>query len=153
MSTLRCRLLGHAAMSTHYRSGEAEFALCMRCGDDLTRATGAEEWSEVPQGYRVTWARQASDTSAAAVAERMRLAPAPRRHRPRSDGVAETGQRRARPRRADLTLILGLTGRFVMDSVFERLRRPARPEPGFPQLPAPGQLTAASRSRGRSRRG
>lgn len=135
MSTLRCRLLGHAAMPTHYRNGDAEFALCMRCGDDLTRALNAEEWAEVPHGQRVVWERQPSGTSAAAVAERMRGSPI--------------------SRRANTTVLLDLTGRFVIDSVFDRLRRPA-PRSVLPPeqlLPAPAGLTAASRSRARSRRG
>lgn len=155
MSALRCRLLGHAAMPTHYRNGDAEFALCLRCGDDLMRALDAEEWAEVPHGQRVVWERQPSGTSAAAVAERMRMPPAPRRHRPRSGAAIETGQRRARPRRANTTILLDLTGRFVIDSVFDRLRRPA-PRPAAPPeqlLPAPAGLTATSRSRARSRRG
>ncbi|MEN2712761.1 hypothetical protein ACQKOH_03060 [Sphingomonas sp. NPDC092331] len=155
MGALRCRLLGHAAMPTHYRSGEREFSLCIRCGDDLLRATGAEEWEEIPAGQKVVWRRRDRGGSAAAVAERMALPPAPRRHRPRNAAPVETrGQRRARPRRAGMTMLLGLTGRFVMASIFDRLRRPARPAlPPMPLLPAPGRITAASRSRGQSRRG
>ena len=48
MGALRCRLLGHAAMPTHYRNGETEFSLCIRCGDDLLRAAGADDWQEIP---------------------------------------------------------------------------------------------------------
>jgi hypothetical protein len=151
MGALRCRLLGHAAMPTHYRSGESEFALCLRCGDDLLRAIGAEEWQEVPKGQKVAWRWRDQDGSAAAVADRMTHAPAPPRHRPRH---TETGTRRARPRRADAGILLGLTTRYVMASIFDGLRRPARPVPAPVRLlPAPGRLTAASRSRVRSRRG
>ncbi|MEP9360856.1 hypothetical protein [Sphingomonas sp. KR3-1] len=150
MGTLRCRLLGHAAMPTHYRNGETEFALCVRCGDDLLRAIGAEDWQEVPSGHKVMWRRRDHGDSAAAVAERMTLAPAPRRHR----ASPESGQRRARPGRAGVPMLLGLTGRFVMASIFDGLRRPARPIPAPVRLlPAPGRLTAASRSWVRSRRG
>lgn len=155
MGALRCRLLGHAAMPTHYRSGETEFSLCIRCGDDLLRTVGAEEWQEVPAGQKVVWRRRDRGGSAAAVAERMTLPPARRRHRPRNEPPAEArGQRRARPRRGGAVMLLGLTGRYVMAGLFDRLRRPARPVP--PQmrlLPAPGRITAASRSRGQSRRG
>jgi len=154
MGTLRCHLLGHAAMPTHYRNGETEFSLCIRCGDDLLRPIGAEEWQEVPAGQKVVWRRRDHGASAAAVAERMRLSPAPRRHRPRDGSPMEAGQRRARPQRAGATLLLGLTGRFVMASVFDSLRRPARPAPAPVRLlPAPGRLTAIPRSRGQSRRG
>ena len=55
---------------------------------------------------------------------------------------------------AGAVMLLGLTGRYVVAGLFDRLRRPARPVP--PQtrlLPAPGRITAASRSRGQSRRG
>jgi hypothetical protein len=154
MGALRCHLLGHAAMPTHYRNGETEFSLCIRCGDDLLRPIGAEEWEEVPAGQKVVWRRRATGASATAVAERMRLAPAPRRHRPRDGSATESGQRRARPHRAGVTMLLGLTGRFVMASIFDGLRRPARPvSPPVRLLPAPGRLTTASRSRGQSRRG
>lgn len=155
MGTLRCRLLGHAAMPTHYRSGEAEFSLCLRCGDDLLRAIGAEDWEEVPAGQKVVWRRRAAGASAAAVAERMTLPAAPLRHRPRNPPAAAIrGSRRTRPRRAGVAMLIGLTGRFVMASIFDGLRCPAPPAPQPVRLlPAPGRLTAASRSRGQSRRG
>ncbi|NYT39770.1 hypothetical protein HZY97_03290 [Sphingomonas sp. R-74633] len=154
MGALRCHLLGHAAMPTHYRNGETEFSICIRCGDDLLRPIDAEEWAEVPAGQKVVWRRRATGASAAAVAERMALAPAPRRHRPRDGSAIEFGQRRARPHRAGAAMLLGLTSRFVMASIFDGLRRPARPAPQPVRLlPAPGRLTAASRSRGQSRRG
>lgn len=155
MGALRCHLLGHAAMPTHYRNGETEFTLCIRCGEDLLRPIGAEEWAEVPTGQKVVWRRRATGASAAAVAERMTLAPAPRRHRPRNAAPVEArGTRRARPQRAGVTMLLGLTSRFVMASIFDSLRRPARPAPAPVRLlPAPNRLTATSRSRGQSRRG
>lgn len=156
MPSLRCRLLGHAAMPTHYRNGETEFALCVRCGDDLLRASGDEEWAQVPAGHKVVWRRRNNGRDAMAVAERMRLPTPPRRHRPRNPAPAEArGQRRARPHRADtLALLFGLTSRFVMASLFDRLRRPARPvPPPVRYLPAPGRITAVSRSRARARRG
>lgn len=155
MGALRCRLLGHAAMPTHYRSGDNEFSLCIRCGDDLLRAIGAEEWQEVPAGQKVVWRRRDQGGSAAAVAERMALPPAPLRHRPRNPAPAATrGSRRTRPQRAGAAMLLGLTGRFVMASIVDGLRRPARPAPQPVRLlPAPGRLTAASRSRVQSRRG
>lgn len=155
MGALRCHLLGHAAMPTHYHNGETEFSICIRCGDDLLRAVGAEEWEEVPAGHKVSWRRRDHGGSAAAVAERMSLPPAPRRHRPRNAAPVEArGQRRARPQRAGAAMLLGMTSRFVMASIFDTLRRPARPVPAPPRLlPAPGRLTAASRSRGQSRRG
>lgn len=155
MGALRCHLLGHAAMPTHFRNGETEFSLCIRCGDDLLRAIGAEEWQEVPAGQKVVWRRRDHGGSAAAVAERMTLPPAPRRHLPRNPAPVQTrGSRRARPQRAGVGMLLGLTGRFVMASIFDGLRRPARPAPAPVRLlPAPGRLTAVSRSRARSRRG
>lgn len=147
MGALRCRLLGHAAMTTHHRSGESEFSLCIRCGDDLLRAIGAEEWEEVPAGHKVVWHRRDQSGSAAAVAERMIQPPAPRRHRPRNQAPVETrGQRRPRPHRTGVTMLLGLTGRFVMASLFDHLRRPARPvPPPMRLLPAPGRITAVDR--------
>ncbi|MDG2532626.1 hypothetical protein P6144_03115 [Sphingomonas sp. HITSZ_GF] len=155
MGALRCCLLGHAAMPTHYRNGETEFSLCIRCGDDLLRAVDGEEWAEVPAGHKVVWRRRDQGSTAAAVAERMTLPPAPRRHRPRHAAPIEArGQRRTRPYRAGVAMLVGLTGRFVMASIFDRLRRPARPVPQPVRLlPAPARLTAASRSRVRSRRG
>lgn len=155
MGALRCRLLGHAAMPTHYRNGDTEFALCNRCGDDLVRAAGSEEWEQVPGGQKIVWRRHASGADAAAVAERMRHAGPPRRHRPRNGTPMDTGQRRSRPRRGDVTALLELTGRYLLASAADRLRRPARPVPQPDRLlPVPGlQVTAASRSRARSRRG
>lgn len=151
MGAFRCRLLGHAAMPTHYRNGETEFALCVRCGDDLLRAIGAEDWTAVPAGQKVVWRRRASGADSAAVAERMTLAPAPRRHRPRNGSLAEPRRDR---RSAGMGMLIGLTGRFVLASLSDRLRRPARPvPPPVRLLPAPGRATAASRSRGQSRRG
>lgn len=152
MRSLRCRLLEHAAMPARLRDGDSEFAMCVRCGTDLQRAIGGEEWAEVPAGEEVEWRRRDLGYSASAVAARMQLPPAPRRHGPRNEGPGEArGQRRARPRRAAL---LELTGRFVLESIFDRLRRPARPvAPQTPQLPAPQRARAVSRSRGQSRRG
>jgi len=148
MRSLRCRLLEHAAMPGRLREGGNEFAMCMRCGKDLWREIGAEGWREVPAGEAVDWRRRDLGYSASAVAARMATPPAPRRHGPRNPAPAQTrGQRRARPHRSAL---IELTGRFVLDSIFERLHRPARPvAPQSVQLPA----RAASRSRGRSRRG
>lgn len=152
MRSLRCRLLEHAAMPTRLRNGDSEFAMCVRCGIDLQRSLGSEEWTEVPIGEEVEWRRRDLGYGASAVAARMELAPGPRRHRPRNEAPAKIrGQRRARPRRSAL---IELTGRFVLDSIFDRLRRPVRPAtPDAPQLPAPWPARAVSRSRGQSRRG
>lgn len=148
MRSLRCRLLEHAAMPGRLLEGGSEFAMCMRCGKDLWRETGTEAWNEVPAGEEVDWRRRDLGYSASAVAARMASPPAPRRHGPRNPAPVQTrGQRRARPHR---NALLELTGRFVLDSIFERLHRHAQaPAPHSSQLPA----RAASRSQGRSRRG
>jgi len=135
-------------MPGRLREGDGEFAMCMRCGKDLWRETGTEEWNEVPAGEEVDWRRRDLGYNASAVAARMTMPPAPRRHGPRNPApVQARGQRRARPHRSAL---IELTGRFVLDSIFERLHRPAHPAAAqSPQLPA----RAASRFRARSRRG
>lgn len=139
MRSLRCRLLEHAAMPGRLRDGEHEFAMCVRCGADLQRLLGGEEWAEVPAGEAIDWRRRDVGSSASAVAARMQLPPAPRRHAPRNAISAEgRGQRRMRPRRSAL---LELTGQFVLDTIVDRIRRPA---------PAARE---ASRSLARSRRG
>lgn len=122
MRSLRCRLLEHAAMPGRLRDGDHEFAMCVRCGADLQRVIGSEEWAEVPAGEAIDWRRRDVGSSAAAVAARMQLSPAaPRRRAPRNAAPVEVrGQRRARPRRSAL---LELTGQFVLDGLVERLRR------------------------------
>jgi len=148
MRSLRCRLLEHAAMPGRLRDGGREFAMCVRCGSDLERAIGSEEWAEVPAGEAIDWQRRDVGYTASAVAARMQAPPAPRRREPRSPAPERArGQRRARPHRSAL---LELTGRFVLDSIAHRLRRPAEPAT---QLTAPWPARAASRSRVRSRRG
>lgn len=152
MRSLRCRLLEHAAMPGRLRDGGREFAMCVRCGTDLERAVGSEEWAEVPAGEAIDWRRRDVGYTASAVAARMQTPPAPRRREPRNPAAERVrGQRRARPHRSAL---LELTGRFVLDSIAYRLRRPAGPTTSqATQLTAPWPARAASRSRGRSRRG
>jgi hypothetical protein len=122
MRSLRCRLLEHAAMPGRLRDGDCEFALCVRCGTDLQRIIGSEDWAEVPAGEAIDWHCDVG-YGASAVAARMQMPPAPRRRAPRNTAPAEArGQRRARPHRSAL---IELTGRFVLDSIVEHFRRPS----------------------------
>ncbi len=131
MGALRCRLLGHAAMTTHHRSGGSEYSHYASVAATVTCSarSGAEEWEEVPAGHKVVWHRRDQSGSAAASGRAHDPAPAPRRHRPRNQAPVETRGQRRRPHRTGVTMLLGLTGRFVMASLFDHLRRPARPVP------------------------
>lgn len=133
-------------MPGRLRDGAREFALCVRCGADLHRAIGSEEWAEMPTGEAIDWHCDVGAT-ASAVAARMQTPPSPRRRAPRTSALAETrGQRRARPHRSAL---IELTGRFVLDSLVARLCRPSDQTAPRSRL----SVREAFRSPARSRQG
>ncbi len=140
-------------MPDRHQDGDSEFTLCMRCGSDLRRSLGTDAWEEVPAEQKVARRQRELGDSASAVAGRMQH-PAPRRRHLRDEAPVTTrGQRRARPHRAGIAALLEVTGRYVIDSVVEQLRRPADPLPSDALLPAPPPTRAVSRSRARSRLG
>lgn len=152
---LLCRLLGHTALDTHHHNQGLDFALCARCGVDLIRGGGADDWDELPRGTRVVWRTSRQGTDAAAVAARMARGPVPRRHRPRHrplDQGRGAGLRPPRPHRMrGRTVLLTLCGKFVLAGIADRFTRaPADDDEGAViYLPAP---RAAVRFRGRSPR-
>jgi hypothetical protein len=149
--SLFCRMLGHAALPAHHHNRGIQFGLCARCGDDLIRKPGEEDWEPVPAGARVVWRTERYAADSAAVAERMAIGPIPRRHHPRHlpRERMRNAPRPSEHRITGRTVLFSLSAKLLLAELVDRFFGPTDKIAPILYLPSP---RAAPRYRGRSPR-
>ncbi|MDT8758366.1 hypothetical protein MZO42_06630 [Sphingomonas psychrotolerans] len=114
--TILCSVMKHVPSAKRHHNQGLEFSICHRCGCDMIRLAEAEEWTQVPEGFRVVWREFGREGAASDVAQRMhRLAPPARRREPRNARPAPRRDPRGRPLAGATSMVsvLGKLGKLI----------------------------------------